>query len=66
MVMIENMHHGTYLERFSEIRHLNVSGIDTLDRVYRRGVACSACPYPSGEDRGVTGDRAVGSPMGSS
>jgi AcrR family transcriptional regulator len=39
MVMIENIHHGEYLERSKEIRRLNVSAIDTMESVYRRGVA---------------------------
>ncbi|HQZ12294.1 MAG TPA: TetR/AcrR family transcriptional regulator [Devosia sp.] len=39
MVMIENVHHGEYLERSKEIRKLNVSAIDTIESVYRRGVA---------------------------
>jgi AcrR family transcriptional regulator len=39
MVMIENIHHGEYLERSKAIRQLNVSAIDTMESVYRRGVA---------------------------
>jgi AcrR family transcriptional regulator len=39
MVMIENIHHGEYLERSKELRRLNVSAIDTMESVYRRGVA---------------------------
>ena len=39
MVMIENIHHGQYLERSSAIRQLNVSAIGTIETVYRRGVA---------------------------
>ncbi len=38
MVMIENIHNGSYLERSGEIRQLNVSAIDTIASVYRRGV----------------------------
>ena len=38
MVMIENIHHGEYLERSKEIRRLNISAIDTMESVYRRGV----------------------------
>ena len=39
MVMIENIHHGAYLERSKAIRQLNTSAIDTIESVYRRGVA---------------------------
>lgn len=39
MVMIENIHHGEYLERSKVIRQLNVSAIDTIEAVYKRGVA---------------------------
>lgn len=39
MVMIENIHHGQYLERSNAIRQLNVSAIGTIEAVYRRGVA---------------------------
>jgi AcrR family transcriptional regulator len=39
MVMIENIHHAEFLERSKLIRQLNVSAIDTMERVYRRGVA---------------------------
>jgi AcrR family transcriptional regulator len=39
MVMIENIHHGEYLERSKAIRQLNVSAIDTMEAVYRRGVS---------------------------
>lgn len=39
MVMIENIHHGEYLERSKVIRQLNVSAIDTIKSVYNRGVA---------------------------
>jgi AcrR family transcriptional regulator len=39
MVMIENIHHGAYLERSKAIRQLNVSAISTMETVYRRGVA---------------------------
>lgn len=38
MVMIENIHHGEYLERSRVIRQLNVSAIETIETVYRRGV----------------------------
>lgn len=37
MVMIENIHHGLYLERSKVIRQLNVSAINTIKTVYRRG-----------------------------
>jgi AcrR family transcriptional regulator len=39
MVMSENIHHGEYLERSKVIRQLNVSAIDTIAALYRRGVA---------------------------
>lgn len=39
MVMIENIHHGEYLEQSKTIRGLNLSAIDTIANVYRRGVA---------------------------
>jgi AcrR family transcriptional regulator len=39
MVMSENIHHGEYLDRSKVIRQLNVSAIDTIASVYRRGVA---------------------------
>jgi AcrR family transcriptional regulator len=38
MVMIENIHHGEYLERSKVIRQLNVSAIGTIETVYKRGV----------------------------
>ncbi len=38
MVMIENIHHGEYLDRSKVIRQLNVSAIDTIESVYHRGV----------------------------
>jgi AcrR family transcriptional regulator len=38
MVMIENIHHGEYLERSKAIRQLNVTAIATIENVYRRGV----------------------------
>jgi AcrR family transcriptional regulator len=38
MVMIENIHHGEYLQRSKVIRQLNVSAIDTIEAVYNRGV----------------------------
>ena len=39
MVMIENIHHGEYLERSEAIRDLNVTAIDHIARIYERGVA---------------------------
>ena len=38
MVMIENIHRGEYLDRSKVIRQLNVSAIDTIDKLYQRGV----------------------------
>ena len=38
LVMIENIHHGEYLERSSVIQELNAAAIDVLDRLYRRGL----------------------------
>lgn len=38
MVMIENIHHGEYLEQSDVIRELNVTAIDHIARVYARGV----------------------------
>ena len=39
MVMIENIHHGQYLERSDAIRDLNVTAIDHMAEIYRRGVS---------------------------
>jgi AcrR family transcriptional regulator len=39
LVMVENIHHGVHLGTSREMRGLNVSIIDTLARVYQRGVA---------------------------
>lgn len=39
MVMIENIHHGQYLDRSNVIRELNVTAIDHIARIYERGVA---------------------------
>lgn len=39
MVMIENIHHGQYLEKSTAIRELNVTAIDHIARIYERGVA---------------------------
>jgi AcrR family transcriptional regulator len=38
MVMIENIHHGQYLDRSKVIRDLNVTAIDHIARIYARGV----------------------------
>jgi len=38
MVMIENIHHGQYLEKSKAIRELNVTAIDHIARIYSRGV----------------------------
>ncbi len=38
MVMIENIHHGEYLEKSKVIRDLNVAAIDHISRIYSRGV----------------------------
>jgi len=38
MVMIENIHHGEYLDRSPAIRQQNASAIETIARVYQRGV----------------------------
>ncbi|MGN6685768.1 MAG: TetR/AcrR family transcriptional regulator [Devosia sp.] len=38
MVMIENIHHGEYLDRAPAIRRQNASAIATISRVYHRGV----------------------------
>jgi AcrR family transcriptional regulator len=38
MVMIENIHHGEYLEQSKVIRELNVTAIDHISRIYLRGV----------------------------
>lgn len=42
MVMIENIHHGEYLDRSPAIREQNASAIETIERVYRRGVEAGA------------------------
>lgn len=39
MVMIENIHHGQYLERSSVVRDLNVTAISHIRDLYERGVA---------------------------
>ncbi len=38
MVMIENIHHGQYLERSTAIRQLNVTAIGTIETLYARGL----------------------------
>jgi AcrR family transcriptional regulator len=38
LVMIENIHHGEYLARSKAIQSLNVTAIDTIARLYERGV----------------------------
>ncbi len=38
LVMIENIHHGDYLERSNVIQSLNATAIDTLERLVARGV----------------------------
>jgi AcrR family transcriptional regulator len=38
LVMIENIHHGAYLARSRVIQELNVTAIDTIARLYERGV----------------------------
>lgn len=39
LVMIENIHHAEYLSRSKAIQALNVTAIDTISRLYERGVA---------------------------
>ena len=39
MVMIENIHHGQYLDRSDVIRELNETAIDHIARHLQRGVA---------------------------
>jgi len=38
LVMIENIHHGEYLAKSSVIQKLNVTAIDAVRRLYKRGV----------------------------
>jgi AcrR family transcriptional regulator len=38
LVMIENIHHGEFLSRSKAIQGLNVTAIDTISRLYERGV----------------------------
>jgi AcrR family transcriptional regulator len=39
MVMIENIHHGEYLDRSGALRDVNATAIDHIARIYKRGVA---------------------------
>ena len=39
MVMIENIHHGEYIDRSDVIGDLNVTAIDHIAEIYERGVA---------------------------
>ena len=39
LVMIENIHHGEYLARSKAIQSLNVTAIDSLSRLYERGLS---------------------------
>src|SRR5690606_10736708 len=39
MVMIENIHHGQYLEKSGVIRDLNVTAIAHIRSLYERGLA---------------------------
>lgn len=39
LVMVENIHNGVHLAKSQRIRNLNVSIVETLEDVYRRGVA---------------------------
>jgi len=48
MVMIENIHHGQYLERSSLVRDLNVTAIAHIRDLYERGVG--AGKFRSGLD----------------
>ncbi|GLQ06764.1 hypothetical protein GCM10007924_19850 [Sneathiella chinensis] len=38
LVMIENIHHGAYLQQSDIIRDLNITAIKELERLYARGV----------------------------
>jgi AcrR family transcriptional regulator len=38
MVMIENIHHGEYLDRSEVIRELNVAAIDRIKAIYAKGM----------------------------
>ena len=39
MVMIENIHHGQFLERSGVIRDLNVTAIGNIEAIYAKGLA---------------------------
>lgn len=39
MVMIENIHHGDFLERSGVIRDLNVTAIGNIEAIYAKGLA---------------------------
>ncbi|POF29690.1 AcrR family transcriptional regulator [Roseibium marinum] len=39
LVMIENIHHGRYLEQSAEIKSLNEAAISQIERVYSKGAA---------------------------
>ena len=39
MVMIENIHHGEFLERSGVIRDLNVTAIGNIEAIYAKGLA---------------------------
>ncbi|MDF2799009.1 MAG: TetR/AcrR family transcriptional regulator [Devosia sp.] len=39
MVMIENIHHGEFLERSGVIRELNVTAIGNIEAIYAKGLA---------------------------
>jgi hypothetical protein len=38
LVMIENIHRGDYLDRSRVIQDLNITAIDTISRLYERGM----------------------------
>jgi AcrR family transcriptional regulator len=38
LVMIENIHHGTFLKKSKVIQELNVTVIDAIKRIYERGL----------------------------
>ena len=39
MVMIENIHHGEFLERSGAIRDLNITAIGNIEAIYAKGLA---------------------------
>ena len=60
MVMIENIHHGQFLERSKVIRDLNVTAIDHISRIYARGVEDGVFRAGPRSGRGpLAGQRAV-------